>query len=99
MKIDSKSITSQISKFIDFLKRYKLEEFIIIVCLIFGFLIMKISVYSTQEPSQSSLDEKIKTVKLPKVDEEAVRNIQKLEDQNIEVQSLFNEARNNPFSE
>ncbi len=99
MKIESKSITSQISKFIEFLNRYKLEVFVIFVCIIFGFLIMKISVYSTQEPSSNSLDEKIKTVKLPKVDEEAVRNIQKLEDQNIEVKSLFNDARNNPFSE
>ena len=53
----------------------------------------------TKHKKKYTYPQKVKTVKLPKIDENAVKNIEQLEDQNIEVQSLFNEARNNPFSE
>ncbi len=65
----------------------------------FGFLVMQISKYSTMEPSDQAISEKFKTVTMPKIDEDAIAKIQQLKDQNIEVQSLFENARNNPFSE
>ena len=99
MNIEINNIKKPFTKILSFLNKYRLEIFIIFTCLIFGYMIMKISFYSTQEPTQNAINEKIKTVKLPKIDENAVKNIEQLEDQNIEVQSLFNEARNNPFSE
>jgi len=58
---------------------------------------------STPRPLTSVLIEticaQIITVTMPKIDEDAIAKIQQLKDQNIEVQSLFENARNNPFSE
>ena len=99
MNLEINNIKKPFSKILLFLNKYRLEIFIIFACIIFGYIITRISIYSTQEPTQEAISEKVKTVKLPKIDENAVKNIEQLEDQNIEVQSLFNEARNNPFSE
>jgi len=44
-------------------------------------------------------DQTAALVQIPKIDENAIKQIQALEQSNTEVKSLFNSARNNPFQE
>ncbi len=92
MNIDVNNITKLIPKITDIFKRYKLEFFLVFLVLIFSFLIIQIGRYSTAEPEYQQ-------AQVPKLDEDAIAKIQQLKDQNVEVQSLFEDARNNPFSE
>jgi hypothetical protein len=41
----------------------------------------------------------LNTVQRPQIDERTVDRIQQLEDRNVEIRSLFEQARDNPFSE
>lgn len=99
MNIEIKNITKIGPKIVKIFDRYKVIFLMIVLLLIFGLLVINIGRYSTRDPSQSEIDERIKTVQVPKIDQEAVSKILELEDQNIEVKSLFEDARNNPFSE
>jgi len=49
--------------------------------------------------SEEQLSERAQSLSVPNIDKDTVDKIHQLESQNIQVQSLFNEARKNPFSE
>lgn len=99
MNFEVKDIPAKIVPIINKLKRYVPVIFIVFVSLILGFLITRISTYAQTEPSEDAVTEKLTTVQRPKIDENALKKIEQLEDQNIDVKSLFQQARENPFSE
>ncbi len=81
------------------LRRYKLFIFIIILLLIYSFLVFRINTLSSQEPNDDEVTAKLQTVARPRIDKTAVTKIQQLQDNSVQVKSLFNKARNNPFQE
>mgnify|MGYP003537540204 CR=1 FL=1 len=99
MNFEVKDIPAKIVPIVNKLKRYVPVIFIVFVSLILGFLITRISTYAQTEPSEDAVTEKLTTVQRPKIDENALKKIEQLEDQNIDVKSLFQQARENPFSE
>jgi len=62
-------------------------------------LVLQIGQLSRQDPSDDAVSEKLSTIKTPKIDPATLKKIQQLQDQNVDVKSLFDQARNNPFSE
>ncbi|MBX4199297.1 hypothetical protein KW789_00160 [Candidatus Saccharibacteria bacterium] len=70
---------------------------IMIVLLAYLLVVWKISSLATAEPSDSDVN--LAASSIPKVDKKAVLQIQALEQNNTQVHSLFNQARNNPFQE
>ncbi|MGI9027735.1 MAG: hypothetical protein ACR2FM_02740 [Candidatus Saccharimonadales bacterium] len=78
-------------------QRYATFIFIITILLIYSFLVFRIGTLSQAEPSEDAIAEKTNTVKRLKIDEDSIKKIIQLEDQNVAVKSLFNEARDNPF--
>ena len=60
-------------------------------------LIWQIGTLSRTEPSETEVSEQLKTV--TQINQESIDKIQQLRDQNVRVQSLFKEARDNPFQE
>jgi predicted negative regulator of RcsB-dependent stress response len=99
MKKPKTSLKQQIKPVIQFLNTYKKFLFVLIVLGIIVFLVFRIKQLSMAEPTQAAIDEKLQTVTRPKFDQAVLNRIQQLQDQNVDVQSLFDQARNNPFSE
>ncbi len=99
MNLDIKQISAKIMPLIERLRRYAVLGFFVLIAFLFGFLILRISSYAQTEPSEDAVTEKLTTVQRPKIDQNALLKIQQLEDQNVEVKSLFERARDNPFSE
>lgn len=80
-------------------KRYlPLIVFIFFVLVCAG-LVIEIGHLARQEPTDDAVTEKLSTIKTPKIDPATLNKIQQLQDQNVDVKSLFDQARNNPFSE
>ncbi len=73
--------------------------FIITILIVSAFLIFEINRLTSLEPSAEQLSTQQEVIKRPKIDQDTINKIEQLEDQNIAVQSLFNEARNNPFQD
>lgn len=82
-----------------FLKKNQIFIAVLVILTVFGFIFYRIGYFNTLEPSEANIEEKLLTVKRPKIDKSVVEKLEKLENQNIQVQSLFNQARENPFKE
>lgn len=80
-------------------KKYGAFIFILVFLGSYVYLVQHIGHLIQDEPSQSASDEGLKPVSRLKVDQDAVKKITELENQNIEVKSLFEQARQNPFTE
>ncbi len=99
MKLDFKDLPAKIRPVLEFIKRYVVFIFAMVILLIFGFFVFRINQFSRIEPGETAVEEKLQTVQRPKIDQAVIDKIQQLQDQNIQIQSLFDQARNNPFSE
>ncbi|HSX23488.1 MAG TPA: hypothetical protein VLE74_00075 [Candidatus Saccharimonadales bacterium] len=99
MKFDLKTLPAKLRPTLLLLKRYIVFMFMIIMLGILGFLVFRVNQYSRAEPSEDAVTEKLQTVQRPKIDQSVLDKIQQLQGQNIQVQTLFDRARSNPFSE
>jgi hypothetical protein len=66
---------------------------------IYAFLSYRIITLTQAQPAPSAVSAELKTVGIPKVDEEVVSKMEQLEDNSVSVQTLFDDARSNPFEE
>lgn len=99
MKITTKDLLNKLVGPLSYIRRYAVMIFIMVMLLIISFFVFRISQYSREEPSEQAIDEKLQTVQRPRIDKTVVEKIQLLQSENIKVQSLFDQARNNPFNE
>lgn len=99
MKIDTKALTSKLLPIIERLKHSTNLVFFLVVALVLGYLLLQINLLSSSEPSSDEVTTKLLEIKRPRVDEKTVKILNDLEDNNTQVQSIFQQARENPFSE
>lgn len=99
MNIDLKDVPAKLLSLLQGLKKYTLFICILLVAGIYIFLILQIRSLASIEPSSTDITNKLNELQTPKLDQSAVDKIQQLEAQNIEIKTLFNEARQNPFQE
>ncbi len=99
MKLEVRSFPSKLKPLVGVMQHYIVFAYFIALLLIFGFFVFRINQYAQQEPADDAVQEKLQTVKRPRLDKDVVIKIEQLESQNIEVQSLFDKARSNPFNE
>ncbi len=99
MKLSTTRSLESLQPFLSFIRKYSVFLFILVFLGIYVFLVQRIGSLIQSEPAQAAIDSKLQPVGRLKVDEQAVKQITKLEEQNIEVKSLFDNARQNPFTE
>lgn len=95
--IEVKQITIALKRAFEKLLSYSGFLFVVTILLIYSFLVLRISILSDPKPDENAVAEQMNNVKRLKVDQNSIDRIEQLEDQNIGVQSLFEEARDNPF--
>lgn len=69
----------------------------LLILAVYLFSVWRISQLASAEPSPDQQTAVL--IQIPKIDENAIKQIQALEQSNTEIKSLFNSARNNPFQE
>jgi len=99
MNIDIATIKTKIIPILAWLKRHRTLLGILAVLLIYGWLVFKIKTMTSREPTQGAIDEKLRTIKRPRIDQKTIDKIENLQDTNVDVQTLFKSARDNPFQE
>lgn len=82
-----------------FIKRHNVTLFIVFFLGIYSMLVYQINNYINTEPTQAQLSENINKSGKISIDQESIDRILDLEEHNIEVQALFQQARDNPFNE
>lgn len=99
MKLSIDDLVKKLQPILKLGHKYFAFIFILVFLGVYVFLVQYIGGLVQDEPSQAAIDSKLKPVNRLKVDEDAVKQITQLESQNIEVQALFDQARQNPFTE
>ncbi|MEO6513640.1 MAG: hypothetical protein ABIR37_03045 [Candidatus Saccharimonadales bacterium] len=91
------SLTKSFSAFGQKLGRYTFLLFLIFLAAIYGFVLYRINTLAAAEPTDSATSQAIS--KTPHIDENVVIQLENLKDNSVSVQTLFEEARSNPFQE
>ena len=99
LNISIKDIPTQLKRAAKKAQRYLGIACALFILGVYGFLILKISSASKADPPQDAVTAQLGASKRLKIDQQSVDKIQQLKDQNVNVQSLFETARDNPFSE
>jgi hypothetical protein len=80
-------------------KRYTPLLFCLFFALIYAFVIYRVQVLNSSEPSQADVTTQSQTASVPHIDPKVLLQLQQLQDNSVTVQTLFNAARDNPFEE
>lgn len=96
LKFNLGSIKSKIREILPKLIKHGSFIAIIVVLVIYLFVVWRISSLAGAEPPAT---DDISAAAIPKVDKKAIEQIQSLAKSNKQIESFFNSARNNPFSE
>lgn len=99
MNIDKAAITTYANKALALLQTHALFLGIAVFGLLYAYIILQVTTLSNKEPDEAAVAKQYQTVPHPKVDKEVAKTIEGLESQNVNVQTIFNQARENPFSE
>ncbi|MEX1995252.1 MAG: hypothetical protein WD887_00540, partial [Candidatus Saccharimonadales bacterium] len=87
-KLDLKSIRPTFKKYTESLRVHAVFIVIIGVLLVYLLVVWRISSYATAEPDVGA--ENAAVASIPKIDKDAIEQIQALEQNNTEIRSLFN---------
>jgi hypothetical protein len=90
-------LTTQLRSALNTVSSYKALIFFLVVAAFYSFIVWRINVFSNAPASAS--EETAQTAAQPHIDPATVAKIQSLQDNSVNVQSLFDAARQNPFQE
>jgi hypothetical protein len=76
---------------------YKVFLFFLAVASLYGYILWRINAFSNTPASQS--EETAQSTPQPHIDAATIEKIQSLQDNSVSVQTLFDNARQNPFQE
>lgn len=96
-KPDLKKITASLPKLGSQLRHYSLAIFLVSVGLTYLFILFQINSLSSAQPSADAISNQVKGAQPPKIDKQLVHQLESLQDNSVSVQTLFEEARSNPF--
>lgn len=99
MKITIEELLTKVRPLIKVLLRYRVLIFAVTFLGVYAYLVQHIGTLIQTEPSLSSTESEVKPVSRLKIDQNSVDQMTQLESQNIQVRTLFDNARGNPFIE
>ena len=99
INLDPKNILKILKHDLIKVQKYVVVGFVVFTLGLYSFLVLQIGEVAQKEPTDAQVLEQLGQVKRLSIDQDSIDKITQLEDQNIIVQSLFEEARENPFDE
>lgn len=98
-KLDIKALAEKYLAKLEGARKYSVAIFVVFVAVMYGFLLYRINTLNSVQPTPDQVAAKVQAAKVPHIDEKVVQQLQSLQDNSVSVQTLFNEARNNPFQQ
>ncbi len=97
IKLDKQSLAEAGVKAVSLVSRYAVVLFFVLVAGVYGFVILQINLLSSAQPSQSDIDAQVTATPVPRIDPKVAGQLEQLKDNSVNVQALFDQARQNPF--
>lgn len=96
-KVDLNTTLEKLSSKLGKISRYSVLIFLVFVAALYGLLFYRISSLSNAQPSETAVSSQVQAAQVPHIDQSVVNQLQALQDNSVNVQTLLNQARNNPF--
>ena len=95
--INREELINNVQIYAQKVSKYKAYIAGITLLLIYGYLLWHITSLNAAQPSSSSITEQANPLATARIDQQVVNQLQSLSNNSVNVQSLFDQARNNPF--
>ena len=79
------------------LRSYSLPLVLVFVAALYGFVLLRVQTLNNTQPSSDAVTSQVKAARVPHIDQDTIQQLQSLQDNSVSVQTLFDQARNNPF--
>ena len=79
-------------------QHYSLLLFIVFIAALYGFIFWRINTLNGQQPSSVVVNGQVQAAQILQVNQAVVNQLQSLQDNSVSVQTLFDQARTNPFN-
>lgn len=96
---DPRELLDKLIAQIDRAKRYAPVLFCLFFLLIYGFVVYRVQVLNSSEPSAADVATQSRTASVPHIDPKVLVQLQQLQDNSVSVKTLFSNSRSNPFQE
>ena len=94
-----KSLTDQSTQLLGTLQHYSVLLFVLVVAILYGYLAYTINSLSNAEPAPDAISSQVKAARVPNIDPTVLKQLKKLQDNSVNVRTLFSDKRQNPFQE
>ncbi len=98
-KPDIKTLLAKTDAVVEKARRFSFLGFVIFVAVLYGFVLLRINTLDNVQPSSDSVTGQVQAARVPRIDKSVAKQLQSLNDNSVNVQTLFNEARSNPFQQ
>lgn len=79
--------------------RYRVLIFLLVVVGIYGFVLFQVNTLNSVQPTQDAINSQSNPIRTAHIDKKVVNQLQSLQDNSVNVKTLFDQARSNPFQE
>lgn len=97
--MNSKELEGQLQALLGQILQFKKLLFVLLVVITYLFIAWRVDILSGAQPTEKAVASHQMTTALPEIDPATVNKIQQLQNNSVSVQALFNQARQDPFSE
>ena len=93
------SLNAQLMGIMHVLGRYMTLWFVLLLLVVYGFVLFQIQGAQSAQPTEGEIASQLQSIATPHVDPNVVQQMQNLQDHSVNVRTLFDQARSNPFQE
>ncbi|HTE22153.1 MAG TPA: hypothetical protein VK674_03865 [Candidatus Limnocylindria bacterium] len=98
-RLDKTQLLEKATVLVTFIRRFRFIVVFVIFSVMYGYIITQVNGINARPPSDKQIADKATASPRPKIDQSLVDKITSLEEENVQVKTIFNEARKNPFAE
>ena len=98
-KLDLKALPEMLNTTLAKVGRFRVIIFLILLVAVYGFMVLRINSLDNAQPSAEAISSASQPLATTHIDPTVVKQLQDLQDNSVSVQTLFEQARSNPFQE
>lgn len=97
--VNLKSLSQPAERFARKVKPYAGVILFLLFALVYGFIVLRINMLSNAPVDPTAVTDQVKASPTLRIDAHAAEQLQTLKDNSVNVQTLFEQGRTNPFQE
>lgn len=98
-ELSNKPFVTKLEAILRQIGRYRVVIFLLAVVGIYGFVLFQINALNSVQPTQDQINSQSNPIRTAHIDKKVVNQLQSLQDNSVNVKTLFDQARSNPFQE